>query len=157
MNIIKNKFKVVGAVVSVCILSACASGGDSSSQLGKCPQPRFTDKAPTQIYNLKNPVVASIANFEAGEDLYNESAAQVACISCHGESGNGLGAMSSMFDPPPRNFSCAKTVNGVPHDQLFWIIKNGSPGTSMPPFNKLSDEQIWQLVHYIRKLANDQS
>jgi len=41
----------------------------------------------------------------------------------------------------------------IPDGQLFWIIKNGSPGTGMMPFAGLPDEQVWQLIHYIRSLA----
>ncbi|MGH8768890.1 MAG: c-type cytochrome [Burkholderiales bacterium] len=36
---------------------------------------------------------------------------------------------------------------------MFWIIHNGSPGTSMPSFNALRDEQVWQVVLYLRELA----
>ena len=61
--------------------------------------------------------------------------------------------MSRQFDPPPRNFACAQTVNGIPDGQLFWIIQNGSPGTSMPSFKVLRDEQVWQVVLYLRELA----
>ncbi|NIP99686.1 MAG: cytochrome C, partial [Nitrospinaceae bacterium] len=43
----------------------------------------------------------------------------------------------------------------IPDGQMFWIIKNGSPGTRMPAFGNLSDEQIWQLVLYIRQFAGD--
>ena len=35
-----------------------------------------------------------------------------------------------------------------------WIIKNGSPGTAMPPFDYLNDEEIWQLVIYLRSLVD---
>jgi hypothetical protein len=41
--------------------------------------------------------------------------------------------------------------------QLFWIIKNGSKGTSMPPYSKLSDRKIWQLIQYIRSLPEESS
>ena len=45
-------------------------------------------------------------------------------------------------------------TDSVPDGQLFWIIKNGSPGTGMPSFkNHLNDTQVWQLIHYVRKLA----
>lgn len=146
------------AVSSLVFLSACASSGDGSgSMLGKCPQPRFTEQAPVAVYNLKNPLQNSVAVMNAGEELFMDTSAAVPCMQCHGSNGDGRGAMASMFDPPPRNFSCRKTVDGVPDGQLFWIIKNGSPGTSMPAFNKLSDEEIWQLVHYIRKLAKEAS
>lgn len=148
--VITNRAGVCGVVIVVSLLSACAS---SSSMLGKCPQPRFTEKAPEPVYSLKNTLQNTVNAIEAGKKLYQEDAGQVPCARCHGREGNGLGTMAKMFDPPPRNFRCAKTIQGVPDGQLFWIIKNGSPETSMPAFDHLSDEQIWQLVHYIRKLA----
>jgi mono/diheme cytochrome c family protein len=45
-------------------------------------------------------------------------------------------------------------VNGIPDGQLFWIIRHGSPDTAMPPSRNLNDQQVWQLVAYIRQLAN---
>ncbi len=45
-------------------------------------------------------------------------------------------------------------MESIPDGQLFWIIRNGSAGTGMPAFSDLGDEQIWQLVHFLRTLAN---
>ena len=64
----------------------------------------------------------------------------------------GLGMMSGGLNPPPRNFMCKETMQNIPDGQLFWIIKNGSPGTGMPAFSDLTDEQVWQLVILIRNL-----
>jgi mono/diheme cytochrome c family protein len=64
-----------------------------------------------------------------------------------------MGPLAGQFDPRPRNFACKETVNGIPDGQLFWIVRNGSPGTSMPDFRGLRDEQIWQIVLYLRALA----
>jgi len=61
--------------------------------------------------------------------------------------------MSDQFEPRPRNFACAQTVNGIPDGQLFWIIRFGSPGTAMPPHPHFSDGQVWQLALYLRTLA----
>ena len=47
---------------------------------------------------------------------------------------------------------CKETMQNIPDGQLFWIIKNGSPGTGMPAFSDLTDEQVWQLVILIRNL-----
>lgn len=138
------------------LIAGCATpGNDPASQVGKCPQPRFTEKAPPPIYDLKNPLPNTPSAIKTGAELFHTTSANVPCATCHGEKGDGRSAMARMFDPPPRNFCCAKTIDGVPDGQLFWIIKNGSPGTSMPAFGHLPDEQIWQLVHYIRKLASE--
>ena len=61
--------------------------------------------------------------------------------------------MAEQFSPPPRNFRCAQTVNGVADGQLFWIIRFGSPGTAMPPHPGFSDADVWELVSYLRQLA----
>jgi len=61
--------------------------------------------------------------------------------------------MSAALQPPPRDFTCGETMRDLPDGQLFWIIKNGSPGTGMPAFAGMSDEQAWQIIQRIRTLA----
>ena len=124
-----------------------------SAQPAQCPQPRFTGKAPDDHYDRPNPLQATEANLAAGEAAYLGDARRISCASCHGRNGDGKGPLSSQFDPPPRNFACADTVRGIPDGQLFWIIRFGSPGTSMQAHKKLDDEQIWQLVLHLRRLA----
>lgn len=39
--------------------------------------------------------------------------------------------------------------------ELFWIIRNGNRYTGMGAFGKsLSDDQIWDLVRYMRSLRD---
>lgn len=139
------------AVLSGLVVTAALA--QTTSVTGQCPQPRFTGKAPAEYLDRVNPLTATPENLRAGEQRFLGSADQEFCAICHGRKGDGKGALASQYDPPPRNFSCAKTVNGVPDGQLFWIIRFGSPGTAMPPHGKLSDEQIWQLVLHLRQLA----
>lgn len=118
---------------------------------GECPQPRFTESAPADYLSRRNPVTADAA---AGARLYgSETSNTVSCATCHGVRGDGKGEMAKLFNPPPRNFACARTIHDVPDGQLFWIIRYGSPGTSMPGHARLKDEEVWQLVHHLRKLA----
>jgi mono/diheme cytochrome c family protein len=132
-------------VIATCFLGAAAPL--------TCPQPRFTGKAPDEYHGRRNALEATPQAIAAGEALFQGDRRKISCASCHGEKGDGQGRLSNQFDPPPRNFACKDTINGVPDGQLFWIIRHGSPGTSMPPNHKLTDEQTWQLVHYIRTLA----
>ena len=119
----------------------------------QCPQPRFTEKAPEEIYNLKNPLEPTPKNLKTGKLLFLTRAKPMPCKLCHGVSGDGKGPMAGGFNPPPRDFTCKKTINGVPDGQLFWIIKNGSPGTGMIAYKSLEDEQIWKILLYLRQLA----
>ncbi|MEO6624641.1 MAG: cytochrome c [Burkholderiaceae bacterium] len=123
------------------------------AQPGECPQPRFTGKAPDDYYSRTNSVVPSDAATKAAAALFLGSTRGGNCAVCHGKNGDGKGPLASQYDPPPRNFSCARTVAGVPDGQLFWIIRFGSPGAAMPPHPSLSDDQIWQLVLYLRSLV----
>jgi mono/diheme cytochrome c family protein len=117
----------------------------------QCPQTRSTTKAPEELYNKTNPIENTADNIEKGRLLFQLDA-QPTCTVCHG-SGNGLGMMSGGLNPPPRNFTCKETMESISDGQLFWIIKNGSPGTGMSSFENLNDQEIWQLVHFIRQLA----
>lgn len=126
-----------------------AAGGQS----GACVQPRKTAKAPDAFLTKTNPLSSSAGAIKAGKELFLKTAQPVACVMCHGEQGDGKGLMGAALVPPPRNFTCGAMMRDISDGQLFWIIKNGSPGTGMMSFASLPDEQVWQLIHYIRSLA----
>ena len=120
---------------------------------GECPQPRFTGKAPAEYLARTNPLASNAETLAAGETIYNGKSRSVPCAICHGTRGDGKGPLASQYNPRPRNFACKATVNGIPDGQLFWIVRYGSPGTAMPPSKDLTEEQIWQVVAYMRQLA----
>src|SRR5689334_1712484 len=74
-----------------------------------------------------------------GQRLYDQ-----ACVSCHGPAGQG--------DRGPA-LNRGTFVHGNEDGDLFRTIRAGVPGTEMPPFARLTDEQVWQLVSYIRSLG----
>ncbi len=129
---------------------AAAAGGTEGSV---CVQPRKTAQAPADLLTKTNPFPSSAGAIKAGKELFLKTAQPVACVMCHGELGDGKGLMGAALVPSPRNFTCGAMMRDLPDGQLFWIIKNGSPGTGMMPFGTLPDEQVWQLIHYIRSLA----
>ncbi len=77
----------------------------------------------------------------------------IGCVNCHG-------------GPPDSNWAkWSEGLKPVPADlkvmakertagQLFWVIKNGIRFTAMPGFGLAgaTDEQIWQMVAFIKKL-----
>ena len=134
------------------LLAAVPAFAREAPPPGECPQPRFTGKAPDEYYLRKNPL-APDTDLRQARKIYLGDGKKVACAECHGEKGDGRGPMSELFEPRPRNFACAKTVNDIPDGQLFWIIRFGSPGASMPAHPQLTDEQIWQIVLFLRTLA----
>ena len=118
-----------------------------------CPQERKTATAPMEYLEKKNPLRNEPRHLKKGKVLAHIKAKPLACKQCHGMAGNGEGPMSLRMMPKPRNFTCELTMESISDGQLFWIIKNGSTGTSMPAYKHLSDVKVWQLIHYIRSLT----
>jgi DMSO reductase family type II enzyme heme b subunit len=104
------------------------------------------------VSGMKDRVVSERSKMEAAE-IY-----QLRCAVCHGETGAGDGPAAEFVYPRPRDFTLGlwkyKTSPGdlAPRDaDLFDIIKNGLPGTSMPGWSGLfSDRQIEGLVKVVK-------
>ncbi|MDQ3005901.1 MAG: cytochrome c [Chloroflexota bacterium] len=73
------------------------------------------------------------------------------CELCHGPQGHGDGVAGQSLEPQPKNLAALQATVG--DDFLFWRIHEGKPGTAMVAWNGiLTDEQIWQIVSFIRTL-----
>ncbi len=140
-----------GLVLPCPVWAKHEKGHDETS--GICPQPRKTVTAPDEYLKLKNPLETTPQNILAGKTLFQVDAKPSACRICHGISGDGLGILFRQVQPKPRNFTCVYTMEELPDGQLFWIIQNGSPGTAMPSFSYLADDQVWQLILYLRSFS----
>jgi DMSO reductase family type II enzyme heme b subunit len=83
------------------------------------------------------------------------------CAGCHGPNGDGKGPAAELLLPKPRDFTSGiykirTTANKTPSDQdLFRIISDGMPGTSMPSWSVLPEKDRWNLVAYIKTFAGD--
>ncbi|MFQ5847246.1 MAG: c-type cytochrome [Candidatus Methylomirabilales bacterium] len=80
------------------------------------------------------------------------------CASCHGETGKGDGPAAATLPTKPKDLADAKHMNSLKDAYLFKVIKEGgaSVGKSplMPPWgSQLKDQDIWDVVAYIRTLA----
>lgn len=74
--------------------------------------------------------------------LYTET-----CAPCHGTGIEG-GRVQTLFDD--------KWTHGTDDESLAKIVTNGIPSTEMVAFKPtLSDQQIWQLVGYVRTQASN--
>ena len=65
-----------------------------------------------------------------------------ACSACHGPNGEGGHGPS---------LTGSREVRRETDQELFHSIRGGVPGTDMPPFT-YPDQQIWQLVAFVRSL-----
>ena len=99
---------------------------------------------------------------QAGDPAQGKAVYEKKCMLCHGEQGDGAGPGASQFEPRPRDFTKGKfkirtSVSGqAPTDaDLFRIISEGMPGTSMPGWKSLPEKDRWSLVTYIKTFAPD--
>ena len=77
------------------------------------------------------------------------------CAACHGPSGRGDGALARGLDPAPPDLT-DRALAATPPDQTFRVVTYGIPGTAMPAFgDRLSVEERWDVVAYVRSLAGD--
>ena len=88
------------------------------------------------------PAEAQAADAARGKPLYEQK-----CALCHGDKGDGKGPAAELLLPRPRDFTAGTVQDphdgeqAVPTDQdLFRIITDGMPGTSMPAWAVLPDE-----------------
>ena len=68
------------------------------------------------------------------------------CTRCHGEKGEGNGPLAENLLPRPRAFTNAKFFNWLPEERAYRAIREGVPGTAMPPFGKILTEQEAQAL-----------
>ncbi|MDA7949937.1 MAG: c-type cytochrome [Pirellulaceae bacterium] len=82
------------------------------------------------------------------------------CADCHGLSGDGKGPRALVIDPYPRDyrqgiFKFKSTLRDQKptHDDLKRIVEFGIPGTAMPSFRLLPENEKDRLVDYVIYLS----
>ncbi len=104
------------------------------------------------------PAVAAVGDVKNGETIYMKK-----CWWCHGKEGEADGPGAKFMIPPPRNFAdgvykykaSPPKSDLVRDEDLFNMITNGMPGTSMPSWKEvLADKERWDLVTFIKTLTD---
>lgn len=74
------------------------------------------------------------------------------CALCHGERADGRGARIA-FSSPPADFSNPQWRERTSARQAFAIVRDGKRGTSMGAWRSFSDDEVWDLVAYLRSVS----
>ncbi len=94
---------------------------------------------------------------DKGKQLYDQW-----CAQCHGYQGDAESYTRNFTNPKPRDFvfgvyKFRSTPSGkAPTDEdIIRSIRKGNPGTSMPAWERFSDEEVKAITEHIKKFAPD--
>ncbi len=103
---------------------------------------------PSSASQAMNPMAGNPDAREKGKEVFGEY-----CAVCHNDDGKGGGAIGPNLNPRVPDLTSARTQR-MTDGELHYIIEQGVRWTGMPAWNReLSEEEMWQLVTYIRQLA----
>jgi len=110
----------------------------------KAPAPE--NKAPAEAEGRVNPVKPTEESLSKGKKLY-----AIDCAMCHGKDGDGKGDMASDMKNVT-DFTNPDALKNSSDGALFYVIRNGR-GDMPPEGDRAKDNDIWNVVNYIRSLA----
>jgi putative heme-binding domain-containing protein len=86
-----------------------------------------------------NPLAGQALAVKQGQNIFRGR-----CAVCHGIDAKGYRGS---------DLTTGDWVHGGGDLQLFRTITTGVPGTEMPPSGNLSEDEVWQLITYLRTLS----
>jgi mono/diheme cytochrome c family protein len=106
---------------------------------------------------LQNPVASSPEAIAAGKKAYD-----VNCAACHGNLAQGsekagivISIIAEQGGKQPPDLTDDAWDYGSTDGEIYTVIKRGIPPTMMAGWEgRISDKEIWSIVHYIRALTN---
>lgn len=118
------------------VASTVASPADSRDEQGNSFR-----GAPQQSKQWKNPFAGNSVALQAGATLYAAN-----CAKCHGSKGQGDGVkVPPLASGPPQ---------WATDGEIFWFVAKGDPAAGMPAWPKLSEEERWKIVTYVRTILS---
>ncbi|MCY1020463.1 cytochrome c/FTR1 family iron permease [Pyxidicoccus sp. MSG2] len=85
-----------------------------------------------------------LPDLKRGEALYKTN-----CAACHGVDGHADVPIAANMEPAPAKFQDAELMGGLTPYKAFNTTSFGVPGTSMPSYPTLSEEERWSLAFFV--------
>jgi len=102
--------------------------------------------APAEADNVKNPIATSEESIEEGLLVYKKN-----CRSCHGKLGDGKGVGAADLKVPATDFT-SPAFTAQTDGAIQWKTNTGR-GEMASYKDDLDEEEIWNVINYIRSLA----
>ena len=125
------------------------SGGGAQQDFSK-----NTWELPEDADKTKNPTTATAESIAKGKELYLERP-KGNCIFCHGETGSGNEANLARLRRKPADLSNKERMTAMTDGELFWKISKGITGIMPAGEKRMTEEERWHVVNYVRTLAKD--
>ena len=141
----RNVIRLVGLLTAVLFLGSTLALAAEKNPL----KPRVPPDQRRVAKKMKNPVPFTKESVAKGKALFEGKGT---CFNCHGKSGTGDGPAGKVLNPSPRDFTNCKFHRKRKDGELFWVIKNGSPGTGMVSLipSAITEEEAWATINYER-------
>ena len=121
------------------------------------PQPDFsknTWELPADADKTKNPMPASAESIAKGKELYMEKT-KGNCVFCHGDTGTGNEANMPRLRRKPADLTNKERIAAMTDGEIFWKVSKGIFGIMPAGEKRLSEEERWHVVNYIKTLSKD--
>jgi mono/diheme cytochrome c family protein len=120
-------------------------------------QPDFsknTWELPADADKTKNPVSTSEESTAKGKELFL-AREKGNCVFCHGETGSGNEANLPRLRRKPADISNKERMSSMTDGEVFWKISKGITGIMPAGEKRMTEEERWNVVNYIRTLAKE--
>ena len=134
---------LISVVLLLSVLPAAGQGNQPPSQTAT--PGAYT--IPADAMHQANPVKPTPDSIAQGKKYYGYD-----CAMCHGDNGDGNGDVARDEKLKLSDFRNPATLKDKTDGELLYIIKNGK-GQMPPEGNRLKPTDLWNLVNYIRSLA----
>jgi mono/diheme cytochrome c family protein len=120
-------------------------------------QPDFsknTWELPADAAKTKNPTEATEESVAKGKELYLAKT-KGNCIFCHGETGAGNQENLPKLRRRPADLSNKEHLAEVTDGELFWKISKGINGIMPAGEKRMTEEERWHVVNFVRTLGKE--
>jgi mono/diheme cytochrome c family protein len=130
------------------------SRGISSGAGAQQDVSKNTWELPEDADKTKNPTTATPESVAKGKELYMERT-KGNCVFCHGDTGTGNEANLAKLRRKPADLTNKERMTAMTDGEVFWKVSKGIQGIMPAGEKRMSEEERWNVVNYVRTLAKD--
>ena len=111
-----------------------------------------TWELPEDADKTKNPTTVTPESIAKGKELYMERS-KGNCVFCHGDTGAGNEANLAKLRRKPADLTNKERQSAMTDGEVFWKISKVIQGIMPAGEKRMSEEERWHVVNYVRTLA----